>query len=1150
MDSNNYYEILENSFQKSFAVAAEARAKGYDPETFVEIKPAPDIASRVEGIIGVDGLADTIRAKSDIQSRYELAFEMAKEICNNPKFDYNGDIEKRLTLATRVGLAILTEGTVVAPTEGFQGVELHKSSEGSDYIAVLYAGPIRGAGGTAAALSVALADYSRRLLNIGSYKAQQSEIERYLEEIHLYDLRCAHLQYYPSEADIRVVLENCPVCIDGLPTEEVEVSVHRNMKRLDKTGKEQAITNRIRSGICLVTCEGVAQKAKSVLKHTKNIGLDWSWLNGIIKVDKGSASEKKGEKKDSVFLQELVAGRPVLSYPEHSGSFRLRYGRSRVTGIAAKGFSPATMLVLDEFIATGTQVKVEKPGKGSVAGPVDSIEGPFVKLDTGEALRINDAETARELRNRIKKIIAVGDILITYGDFKKSNTPLLPTSYVEEYWIEQLKAKGHKRNDLRISSFKEAYDLSEKYGVPMHPRYIYDYSDLSAEELPMLASAVLNAKFDEKSDLFGIGSIRISGENKDQITDMLERACIPHVEGSDNIAIEKDDAQSLVSSLGFSDKGTVKLDKGVLDAYKSGKSQLEMLNAVAPFRILKRSTRIGGRIGRPEKARERLMKPAPHVLFPISESGGKERSIAKAYSSEKRKFSNTGVEVEMIKYRCETGKEVIHLPYCRKHRSKAVLERICRTCGRMSKSETCANCGGRATASEARRIDIIAMLDEAMKNVGVQTLPKNFKGVIGLSNRNKTAEPIEKGLLRASYGVYIFKDGTVRFDATDMPMTHFYPREIGVSVAKLKELGYDRDCYGNGLERDDQLLELRHQDVILNNRGADYFINVSKFIDQLLKRYYGLEPFYNITEKEQLIGHLAITLSPHTSAGVLCRIIGFTDANVGFAHPYVIACRRRNCDGDEDTTILLLDALINFSRSYLPTTIGGTMDAPLILTLHVDPGEVDDEVHDMEVTQRYGLEFYDKTFEYPAPGDVSVELVKSRFKDKRELQDLMFTHLSGPSAITDAPNRSSYTKFKSMGEKIEFQFNLMDRLCSVDRADTARKLIISHFIPDLIGNMNSFSKQNFRCVACNAKYRRAPLQGKCTRCNGGKLVLTISKGSIEKYLETSIELANRYNLEPYIKQRLLLVKDEIQNVFGGVGGGQIPTKQFNLANFM
>ena len=104
----------------------------------------------------------------------------------------------------------------------------------------------------------------------------------------------------------------------------------------------------------------------------------------MIKADKpGSGAGEAQEKTSTAFLQDLVAGRPILAYPGMSGSFRLRYGRSRFTGIAAKGFNPATMVILGEFIAVGTQLRIEKPGKGCVAAPVDSIEGPFVKLTTG-----------------------------------------------------------------------------------------------------------------------------------------------------------------------------------------------------------------------------------------------------------------------------------------------------------------------------------------------------------------------------------------------------------------------------------------------------------------------------------------------------------------------------------------------------------------------------------------------------------------------------------------------------------------------------------------------------------------------------------------------------------------------------------------------
>ncbi len=300
----------------------------------------------------------------------------------------------------------------------------------------------------------------------------------------IYHTRKARLQYLPSEEDMRLIIENCPVCIDGVPTEDMEVGIHRNIRRLDANGKEQALTNKIRGGIGLVICEGIAQKAKSVLKFTKMAGLDWSWLNGVIKVDKVTKQlGRREEKAEVVFLQELVAGRPIFAYPDYPGSFRLRYGRSRMTGIAAKGFSPATMHILEEFIATGTQVKVEKPGKGCIATPVDSIEGPFIKLKSGEAFRINKAEEAKAVAGTVEKIISVGDILVTYGDFKKTNTPMQPTSYVEEYWSAQLLSKGYAGVVPMQPSFREAYEISKVYGVPIHPRWLYEYSDVTSVDL-------------------------------------------------------------------------------------------------------------------------------------------------------------------------------------------------------------------------------------------------------------------------------------------------------------------------------------------------------------------------------------------------------------------------------------------------------------------------------------------------------------------------------------------------------------------------------------------------------------------------------------------------------------------------------------------
>jgi len=1113
MQVQDYFETLEKQFDKAYEVARKARAVGYDADNKVEITPAPDIAGRVEGLIGAPGIGELIKQKLHGQTRSELAFDMVKEICTNEKFE-NIDTIKRILLAVRTGLAILTEGILVAPTEGIQSIEHYRNKDNSDYIAIVYAGPIRSAGGTTVALSVALADYARKLFNIGAYKATPEEVGRYIEEVELYNYEIARLQYMPSEEDLQTVVENCAVCIDGIPSEHIEVSVHTNLTKTTAEGKEIRVSNRLRSGIPLVL-SSIVQKAKSVLRETKKVGLDWEWLNNVIKVQKVAQA---GAEEESTLLEELVAGRPLLAYPKHIGGFRLRYGRSRLTGIAAKGFSPATMIILDSFIGIGTQLKVELPGKGCVAMPVDSIEGPFVRLKSGEALRINSAEEANRLKEQVEEIISVGDILITFGDFRKTNTPLQPSSYVEELWRAQLLQAGYaEQEDLQNITFDKAFELSKRYGIPLHPKFLFEFQAVTIQELEELAHTIHEHLQIEGKGMHEVGELAIPLAGN--IKSVLERLNVPHKVINGNIVVSPDYAKSLLVSLGFVDtNGKIDGASAIanIERYvEKAQSALELANAVSQVKLEKRSTFIGARIGRPEKARERLMQPAPNALFPIGDYGGRDRNITDAYEKEEKKFGDKKIKVEIARYKCDTCGRIVGTPYCY-------------DCGRPTRIE---RVDSDEKAYDEIEIDIDKMMTGAMKRLGLVKLPNLVKGVKGLINKDKIAEPIEKGILRAIYGVYTFKDGTSRFDATDAPITHFYPREIGTDIETLKKLGYDKDYLGRDLTSDDQLIELKHQDVIINKRGAEYFVKVAKFVDALLEKFYGLEPFYNANEPKDLIGQLVITLSPHTSCAVLNRIIGITEANVGFAHPYTISARRRNTDGDEDTTMLLLDALINFSKKYLPATIGGTMDAPLLLTTRVFPEEVDDEVYSMEVVEEYPLEFYEKTKSYASPSEIKIDLVENRLGTNGAFEGLRFTHSSSINAIKDSPKRSRYVLLKTMQDKIESEFRLIDLLDSIDRRDAAKRLIMSHFIPDLMGNLHSFSKQKFRCVTCNAKYRRVPLIGKCTR-DGGKLLLTISKGSIEKYLATSLNLAERYNIDVYTKQRLLLLRDEILGVFG------------------
>lgn len=1134
MIMEEYFATLNRGLDKAMSVAQAARAKGLDPEPFVEIIPAEDVAGRVEGIVGPKGIAARIREmEQEGKPREILAFDVVKEIIAK-RADYGvAERERAIDQSVRTGVGIMTEGVLVAPTEGIAKIRIRKNPDGSEYLSVYFSGPIRSAGGTVAALSVVLADFARQQFGIADYRPTDTEVERYVEEVNIYDARAARLQYKPPDEDVRQIVRNCPVCIDGDPTEEFEVSVYKGLERVE--------TDRIRGGIALVVCEGIAQKAAKVLRYTKKIGVNWAWLEGLVKIAKkeGKAEIKPNEK----FLDDLVAGRPIFSYPSEKGGFRLRYGRTRMTGIAAKAIHPATMVLLDDFPAIGTQLKLERPGKGCVVTPCDSIEGPAVKLDDGSVVQVNSLEEAEMVRERVVKILFLGDILVSYGDFQKSNHPLVPGGYCEEQWLAELERAAKAKNeappkvDARNVSFDEAVKISQRYGIPLAPRFTCFWHDVDAQALRQLADWLATGKL--SYDWFRLKEFRVEASPAKSV---LEDLCVPHKIDGKFVVLEPEHAAALLSSLGMLANKAITLER-FNKAWATEKTALQLVNELSGVKIkAKAPTYIGSRMGRPEKAKERLMKPAPHVLFPIGGVGGKVRSIAKAYrsSKEKERFEGKGLEVEVARLYCPNCK-IVGVKYkCDVCGARAVLERVCTRCGREAQGDACPVCKGPTRAYDSRPINLAKLIDEAVARVG--EMPDEVKGVIGLVSETKSPEMIDKGLLRARHGIFVFRDGTVRFDATDVPLTHFYPKEIGVSVEKLRELGYAKDADGNELKKDDQLAELRPQDVLLSDRGAEYFLRVCRFVDDLLVYVYGLPPFYNTQKREDLLGQMVITLAPHTSCGVLGRVIGFTRARVGYAHPYMIAARRRNCDGDEDSTMLLLDALINFSKKFLPEKRGGQMDASLVMTTVINPLEVDDEVHAMDICASYPAEFYELAEAFASPAEAKIEQVSGRLGKPEEYSGLRFSHSA--SSINAGPIETRYVKFKSMGEKVDTQFRLCSKIRAVNLKDSAERVILSHFLPDLYGNLRSFSRQTLRCVDCNSKYRRAPLSGKCDRC-GGKLVLTISKGGIEKYLKISQAMVEKYDLPNYLKQRLMLLERDISSIFEDE-----TKKQFSLEQFM
>ncbi|WP_436902288.1 DNA polymerase II large subunit [Halovenus halobia] len=932
-----YFDELETELDEAIAVASEARERGGDPTTDVEIPTARDMADRVENILGIDGVAERVRELEGEMSREEAALELVEDFVEGTVGDYDSRAGK-IEGAVRTAVALLTEGVVAAPIEGIDRVEILDNDDGSEFINIYYAGPIRSAGGTAQALSVLVADYARALLGIDEYKPRDDEVDRYAEEVELYDNETG-LQYAPKEKEAKFIAGNMPIMLDGEATGDEEVSGFRDLERV--------ATNSARGGMCLVFGEGIALKAPKIQRYTRSLDeVEWPWLQDLIdgnygdgddeddadeSEDDDSAAEDEVDEADEQdgppradkskkYLQDLIAGRPVFSHPSETGGFRLRYGRARNHGHATAGVHPATMHLVDDFLATGTQAKTERPGKAAGIVPVDSIEGPTVRLANGDVRRIDDAEEALEIRNGVEKILDLGEYLVNYGEFVENNHSLAPAGYAVEWWIQEFEDAGAPvqamRDDVAVDldhpSPDHALEWTESYDAPLHPEYTYLWHDLSVTALDGLADAIAEGEIAATDGATRQPAPNASGQNDTlvventlDVRDALEALLVEHSQRGDTIEIPV--WRPMLRTLGLDDdlQRTWSLSDLSAEArnYADGENAIRAVNELAPFTVRERApTRIGNRMGRPEKSEERELSPAVHTLFPIGEAGGNQRDVAAAATHGDSVEGTQGdVEVQVGRRECVDCGTETHRPRCPDCGGIAAPVYVCPDCdSRIDPDESgraeCSRCETLASPTQTKTLDIHEELQSALANVGERPAAYDtLKAVKGLSSKEKTPEPLEKGILRAKHDVSAFKDGTVRYDMTDLPVTSVRPAELDVTVEDLQELGYTEDIRGDPLHHEEQLVELNVQDVVLSDGAAEHMLKTADFVDDLLEQYYGLDPYYEFEDRQDLVGELVFGMAPHTSAATVGRVIGFTSAAVGYAHPYFHAAKRRNC---------------------------------------------------------------------------------------------------------------------------------------------------------------------------------------------------------------------------------------------------------------
>ena len=90
-----------------------------------------------------------------------------------------------------------------------------------------------------------------------------------------------------------------------------------------------------------------------------------------------------------------------------------------------------------------------------------------------------------------------------------------------------------------------------------------------------------------------------------------------------------------------------------------------------------------------------------------------------------------------------------------------------------------------------------------------------------------------------------------------------------------------------------------------------------------------------------------------------------------------------------------------------------------------------------------------------------IEIVKNRIGQENQFFDYGFTHFT--DLLTTNVQRSAYSRLKTMDEKLEMQIATARLINAVDPNEVVSMVLNTHILPDIMGNMRSYSSQAFRC---------------------------------------------------------------------------------------
>ncbi|EQD31897.1 DNA polymerase II, large subunit DP2 [mine drainage metagenome] len=306
-------------------------------------------------------------------------------------------------------------------------------------------------------------------------------------------------------------------------------------------------------------------------------------------------------------------------------------------------------------------------------------------------------EEAKEILNDVERITDMGEILFSYGDFLENNRNLEPSSFSEDWWKHLAKREGVPEELMHPPTVAAAFRLAREFMIPLHPKYNLFWHDLTQAEILYLMKTVKESTSEGTFPMI---------RRRDDLVEILIKLGYEFVISDSHIRLLNED----IISETFRIHDNITLPEET--------DPLKLIGIISGIEIkAKAPTRIGARMGRPEKAGDRKMKPKVHMLFPLENLGEARRLLSNAL-----KNSSGSYEAEFLARRCSGCNSEVPVP-------------------------TCPYCGSHTeeTDTKKRSVDIKSLLDSALKKLSIDPdkMPP-VKGVKKLISRRRVAEPLEK----------------------------------------------------------------------------------------------------------------------------------------------------------------------------------------------------------------------------------------------------------------------------------------------------------------------------------------------------------------------------------------------------------------------